>query len=82
MKKLKLTLLVASLFIVGCRTQKPIVITEYQVEGSDSDVLAKAFINGMKNVFSYRGNSDTNNLHLNFKEGELTKYMSFTILRE
>ena len=58
------------------------VITEYQVEGSDSDVLAKAFINGMKNVFSYRGNSDTNNLHLNFKEGELTKYMSFTILRE
>ena len=32
MKKLKLTLLVASLFIVGCKTQKPIYITEYQTQ--------------------------------------------------
>lgn len=32
MKKLKLTLLVASLFIVGCKTQKPIYITEYQTK--------------------------------------------------
>lgn len=32
MKKLKLTLLVASLFMVGCKTQKPIYITEYQTK--------------------------------------------------
>lgn len=60
---------------------RQITISSFETKGSDSDVLAKAFVNAMKNVISYT-NSDTNNLHLDFKDGELYKYMSFTVLRE
>lgn len=44
--------------------------------GSESDPLAKAFINGLKNVIRYEG--DAKNLFIYFKEGQTTKYMGFT----
>lgn len=61
---------------------RQINIRSFTPNGSDSDVLAKAFVNAMQNVISYRSNSDINNLHLDFKEKELTKYMSFTVSHE
>ncbi len=61
---------------------RKITITSFETKGSDNDVLAKAFVNAMKDVISYSSHSDTNNLHLDFKEGELFKQMSFTVSHE
>ena len=61
---------------------KQITITSFEAKGTEKDVFAKAFVNAMQNVISYRKGSDFNNLYLDFKEGVETKYMSFTVLRE
>ena len=42
---------------------------------SESDVLGKAFLNGLKNAFRYEG--DVNNLYIYYKEGQTTKFMAF-----
>ncbi|WP_308757187.1 DUF4847 family protein [uncultured Bacteroides sp.] len=47
-----------------------------KVTGTESDKLAKVFINGILNVFKYEG--DTRNLTLYFKDGNTTKVMGFT----
>lgn len=47
-----------------------------KVSGTESDKLAKVFINGILNVFKYEG--DTRNLTLYFKDGNTTKVMGFT----
>lgn len=44
--------------------------------GSESDPLAKAFINGLQNVYKYEG--DVNSLTLYFKDGDITKVIGFT----
>lgn len=46
-----------------------------KVSGSETDKLAKAFINGLPNVFKYEG--DSNSLTLYFKDGNTTKVMGF-----
>lgn len=43
--------------------------------GSESDPLAKAFINGLQNVYKYEG--DASSLTLYFKDGETTKVIGF-----
>lgn len=48
--------------------------------GSESDPLAKAFINGLKNVYKYEG--DASSLTLYFKDGDVTKVIGFTHQRE
>ena len=47
-----------------------------KVIGTESDKLAKVFINGVLNVFKYEG--DIHNLTLYFKDGNTTKVMGFT----
>lgn len=47
-----------------------------KVTGNESDVLAKAFINGLQNVIRYEG--DANNLFIYFNDGQTIKYMGFT----
>lgn len=42
---------------------------------SESDVLGKAFLNGLKNAFRYVG--DENNLYIYYKEGQTVKFMAF-----
>lgn len=44
--------------------------------GSESDPLAKAFINGLQNVYKYEG--DASSLTLYFKDGDVTKVIGFT----
>lgn len=51
-----------------------------KTSGSESDPLAKAFINGLKNVYKYEG--DANSLTLYFKDGDMTKVIGFTHQRE
>ena len=46
------------------------------VNGTESDKLAKVFINGIQNVFKYEG--DIHNITLYFKDGNTTKVMGFT----
>ena len=46
-----------------------------KVTGSDSDPLAKAFINGLQKVFKYEG--DTNSLTLYYQDGQVTRVMGF-----
>lgn len=50
-----------------------------KVSGSETDKLAKAFINGLPNVFKYEG--DSNSLTLYFKDGNITKVIGFTAQR-
>ena len=47
-----------------------------KVIGTESDKLAKVFINGIQNVFKYEG--DIHNITLYFKDGNTTKVMGFT----
>lgn len=47
-----------------------------RVVGTESDKLAKAFNNGLLNVFKYDG--DIHQLTLYFKDGNTTKIMGFT----
>ena len=47
-----------------------------KVVGTESDKLAKAFNNGLLNVFKYEG--DVHNLTLYFRDGNTTKVMGFT----
>lgn len=42
---------------------------------SESDPLAKAFINGLKNVYKYEG--DASSLTLYFKDGDMTRVIGF-----
>lgn len=42
---------------------------------SESDVLGRAFLNGLKNAFRYEG--DVNNLYIYYKDGQTTKFMAF-----
>nr|WP_320059480.1 DUF4847 family protein [uncultured Bacteroides sp.] len=44
---------------------------------TDSDVLGRAFLNGLNNATSYSG--DENNLYIYFKEGQRTKYLLFRV---
>lgn len=44
---------------------------------TDSDVLGKAFLDGLNNATSYSG--DENNLYIYFKEGQKTKYLLFHV---
>ena len=46
------------------------------LSGNETDVLAKAFINGLQNVIRYEG--DANNLFIYFSDGQTVKYMGFT----
>lgn len=46
------------------------------VSGSETDVLATIFMNGMQNVYKYSG--DTNNLNLYFKDGDTTYVIGFS----
>lgn len=46
------------------------------LNGNETDVLAKAFINGLQNVIRYEG--DANNLFIYFSDGQTVKYMGFT----
>lgn len=43
--------------------------------GSESDPLAKAFINGLQNVYKYEG--DASSLTLYFKDGDITRVIGF-----
>ena len=47
-----------------------------KVIGTESDKLAKVFINGIQNVCKYEG--DIHNITLYFKDGNTTKVMGFT----
>lgn len=42
---------------------------------TESDVLGKAFLNGLKNAQRYEG--DVNNLYIYYKDGQTTKFMAF-----
>ena len=44
---------------------------------SETDPLAKAFVNGLKGVTRYEG--DTQNLYLFYTNGEITMRMSFHV---
>lgn len=46
-----------------------------QTSGSDSDVLGKAYLSGLKNAFRYEG--DSKNLFIYYKEGQVTRFMGF-----
>lgn len=46
------------------------------LNGTETDILAKAFVNGLQNVIRYEG--DANNLFIYFKDGQTVKYMGFT----
>ena len=46
-----------------------------KITGSETDNLAKAFLNGLLNVFKYEG--DSGSLTLYFKDGNTTKVMGF-----
>lgn len=50
-----------------------------EIKGSESDALAKAFINGLKAVYKYEG--DANSLTLYFKDGNVTRVMGFSLKR-
>lgn len=50
-----------------------------KVSGSETDPLAKEFINGLQKVYKYEG--DSNSLTLYFKDGEITKVIGFTAQR-
>lgn len=45
---------------------------------TESDVLGKAFLNGLKNAFRYEG--DINHLYIYYKDGQTTKFMAFVPL--
>lgn len=47
-----------------------------RISNSESDPLAKAFINGVLNIYKYEG--DTNTLTLYFKDDNTIKVMGFT----
>lgn len=47
-----------------------------KVTGTESDVLAKAFIFGLQNVYKYEG--DDNSLTLFFEDGQTTRVIGFT----
>ena len=45
--------------------------------GSDTDVLARAFLTGLRNPTRYEG--DSQNLYIYYKDGQTTKCMAFHI---
>lgn len=47
-----------------------------RISGTETDPLAKVFLNGLLNVFKYEG--DTRSMTLYFKDGNTTKVMGFT----
>lgn len=47
-----------------------------QATGTESDVLAKEFLNGLRNVVRYGG--DAKNLFIYYKQGQVTRFMGFT----
>ncbi len=51
-----------------------------KVNGSESDPLAKAFIDGLQKVYKYEG--DSNSLTLYFKDNNITKVIGFTAQRK
>lgn len=52
-------------------------LTDMRTTGSDTDVLAVAFYNGLYNVTRYEG--DSRNLYIYYQEGETTRCMAFHI---
>lgn len=48
-----------------------------RISGTETDPLAKAFLNGLLNVFKYEG--DNRSITLYFKDGTTTKVMGFTV---
>lgn len=50
-----------------------------KVSGSETDPLAKEFINGLQKVYKYEG--DSNSLTLYFDDGQRTKVIGFTAQR-
>lgn len=50
-----------------------------KISGSENDALAKAFVNGLQNVYKYEG--DVNSLTLYFNDGQTTRIMGFKPLR-
>ncbi|WP_195352563.1 DUF4847 family protein [Bacteroides cellulosilyticus] len=51
-----------------------------KISTTESDPLAKAFINGILNAYKYEG--DTNTLTIYFNDGNTTKIMGFTAQQE
>ncbi len=51
-----------------------------KVNGSETDPLAKEFINGLQKVYKYEG--DSNSLTLYFDDGKRTKVIGFTAQRK
>lgn len=52
-------------------------LTDIRVTGSDTDVLATAFYNGLQNATRYEG--DSQNLYIYYEDGETTKCMAFHV---
>lgn len=50
-----------------------------KTNGSETDPLAKEFINGLQKVYKYEG--DSNSLTLYFEDGNITKVIGFTAQR-
>ena len=46
-----------------------------QNAGSESEVLARAFLSGLQNAFRYGGDSE--NLFIYYQEGQVTRFMGF-----
>lgn len=46
-----------------------------QTSGNDTDVLANAYLSGLKNAFRYAG--DSQNLFVYYKEGQVTRFLGF-----
>lgn len=46
-----------------------------KITGTESDLLAKAFLSGLQNAVSYKG--DINNLFIYYKQGQTTLFMGF-----
>ncbi len=50
---------------------------DIRTSGSDTDVLARAFLTGLTNAIRYSG--DSQNLYIYYEDGQTTKYMAFHV---
>lgn len=48
-----------------------------RISGSETDLLAKEFLNGLQNAKSYTG--DSRNLFIYYEQGQTTRYMGFHV---
>ena len=56
---------------------RELILNNLRTSGNDSDILAQAFLTGLKNAVRYSG--DSQYLYIYYEDGQTTKYMAFHV---